>query len=77
MMEPQDAVKKAETILDEALAEAISLFDDASEAETWEEALDTLKSIASTISTAGTRIASYAGVAARQINRRDDDGQDD
>ena len=77
MMNPHDAVLKAEMIFDEATATALDQFKEASEAETWDDVLDALKAIASTISTAGTRIASYAGVAARQINRMDDDSKDD
>lgn len=68
-MIPQEAVERAEAIFDEAFAETLGLFQEAVDAEDWPTVLRYLKEIASVVSRAGVRLASYAGVAARQSLR--------
>ena len=70
-MEPKDAIIRAESIFDDMMAEAIEQFEKASEAETWEEALESLRGIAGVVRIGSAALAGYADVAARQINRRE------
>lgn len=70
-MKPQDAVTRAETIFDEMAANVIAQFEQASNAETWEQVLSTLREIARLVGVGGSSLAGYAGVAARQMKREE------
>lgn len=70
-MKPQEAVSTTEEIFDEAMAQAMAEFERASSCNDWVCVLRSLREIARIVSSAGQRLASYAGVAARQIKRQE------